>query len=59
MVPAGEEFADRFRAIPSKASQAMSKLKQIERLELIEKPIASTSREAQELVEEADQLVKG
>jgi ATP-binding cassette subfamily F protein 3 len=35
-----QEFADRFRAIPSKASQAMSKLKQIERLELIEKPVA-------------------
>ena len=35
-----QEFADRFRAIPSKASQAMSKLKQIERLELIEKPMA-------------------
>ncbi len=35
-----QAFADRFRAIPSKASQAQSKLKQIERLELIEKPIA-------------------
>ncbi len=35
-----QEFADRFRAVPSKASQAMSKLKQIERLELIEKPMA-------------------
>jgi len=35
-----QEFADRFRAIPSKASQAMSKLKQIERIELIEKPLA-------------------
>ena len=35
-----QEFADRFRAVPSKASQAMSKLKQIERLELIEKPTA-------------------
>jgi ATP-binding cassette subfamily F protein 3 len=33
-----QEFVDRFRAVPSKASQAMSKLKQIERLELIEKP---------------------
>jgi ATP-binding cassette subfamily F protein 3 len=31
-------FADRFRAVASKASQAMSKLKQIERMELIEKP---------------------
>jgi ATP-binding cassette subfamily F protein 3 len=37
-IQALQEFADRFRAIPSKASQAMSKLKQIERLELIEKP---------------------
>jgi ATP-binding cassette, subfamily F, member 3 len=37
-ISALQEFADRFRAIPSKASQAMSKLKQIERLELIEKP---------------------
>jgi ATP-binding cassette subfamily F protein 3 len=35
-----QEFADRFRAVPSKASQAMSKLKQIERMELIEKPMA-------------------
>jgi ATP-binding cassette subfamily F protein 3 len=35
-----QAFADRFRAIPSKASQAQSKLKQIERLELIEKPLA-------------------
>jgi ATP-binding cassette subfamily F protein 3 len=35
-----QEFADRFRAVPSKASQAMSKLKQIERMELIEKPPA-------------------
>ncbi|MEI7534334.1 MAG: ABC-F family ATP-binding cassette domain-containing protein [Verrucomicrobiae bacterium] len=35
-----QAFADRFRAIPSKASQAQSKLKQIERLELIEKPMA-------------------
>jgi len=33
-----QAFADRFRSIPSKASQAQSKLKQIERLELIEKP---------------------
>jgi ATP-binding cassette subfamily F protein 3 len=39
-IAALQEFADRFRAIPSKASQAMSKLKQIERLELIEKPSA-------------------
>ena len=33
------EFYDRFRSVASKASQAMSKLKQIERLELIEKPV--------------------
>ena len=39
-IQALQEFADRFRAIPSKASQAMSKLKQIERMELIEKPLA-------------------
>jgi ATP-binding cassette subfamily F protein 3 len=39
-IQALQEFADRFRAVPSKASQAMSKLKQIERLELIEKPQA-------------------
>ena len=38
-IAALQQFADRFRAIPSKASQAMSKLKQIERLELIEKPM--------------------
>jgi ATP-binding cassette subfamily F protein 3 len=37
-IQALQEFADRFRAVASKASQAMSKLKQIERLELIEKP---------------------
>jgi ATP-binding cassette subfamily F protein 3 len=35
-----QAFADRFRSIPSKASQAQSKLKQIERMELIEKPPA-------------------
>ncbi len=35
-----QAFADRFRSIPSKASQAQSKLKQIERMELIEKPLA-------------------
>ncbi|MBM3846464.1 MAG: ABC-F family ATP-binding cassette domain-containing protein, partial [Verrucomicrobia bacterium] len=39
-IQALQEFADRFRAVPSKASQAMSKLKQIERMELIEKPMA-------------------
>jgi ATP-binding cassette subfamily F protein 3 len=33
------EFYDRFRQVASKASQAMSKLKQIERMELIEKPV--------------------
>ena len=33
-----QEFADRFRQVTSKASQAMAKLKQIERMELIEKP---------------------
>jgi ATP-binding cassette subfamily F protein 3 len=31
------EFYDRFRQVASKASQAMSKLKQIERMELVEK----------------------
>jgi ATP-binding cassette subfamily F protein 3 len=39
-IQALQEFADRFRAVPSKASQAMSKLKQIERMEQIEKPLA-------------------
>ncbi len=39
-IQALQEFADRFRAVPSKASQAMSKLKQIERMEQIEKPQA-------------------
>jgi ATP-binding cassette subfamily F protein 3 len=34
-----QAFVDRFRSVTSKASQAMSKLKQIERMELIEKPI--------------------
>ena len=33
------EFYDRFRQVASKASQAMSKLKQIERMELLEKPL--------------------
>ncbi len=37
-IQALQEFADRFRAVTSKASQAMSKLKQIERMELIERP---------------------
>ncbi|HIG30448.1 MAG TPA: ABC-F family ATP-binding cassette domain-containing protein [Verrucomicrobiales bacterium] len=35
-----QAFADRFRSVGSKAAQAQSKLKQIERLELIEKPHA-------------------
>jgi len=39
-IKALQEFVDRFRSVTSKASQAMSKLKQIERLELIEKPMA-------------------
>jgi ATP-binding cassette subfamily F protein 3 len=39
-ITALREFADRFRSVASKASQAMSKLKQIERMELIEKPLA-------------------
>lgn len=34
-----QDFAERFRSVASKASQAMSKLKQIERMELIEKPL--------------------
>ena len=34
-----QEFADRFRAKASKASQAQSKLKQIERMEKIEAPL--------------------
>jgi ATP-binding cassette subfamily F protein 3 len=37
-IQALQEFADRFRSVASKASQAMSKLKQIERMELIGKP---------------------
>lgn len=37
-IAALQEFADRFRAVASKASQAMAKLKQIERMELIAKP---------------------
>lgn len=39
-IKALQEFADRFRSVASKASQAMSKLKQIERMELVEKPLA-------------------
>ena len=37
-IAALREFAERFRQVASKASQAMSKLKQIERMDLIEKP---------------------
>jgi len=37
-IAALREFYDRFRQVASKASQAMSKLKQIERMELIAKP---------------------
>ncbi|MCX6968443.1 MAG: ABC-F family ATP-binding cassette domain-containing protein [Verrucomicrobia bacterium] len=36
-----QEFADRFRAKASKASQAQSKLKQIDRMEKIEAPVAA------------------
>jgi ATP-binding cassette subfamily F protein 3 len=39
-IAALQQFADRFRSVNSKASQAMAKLKQIERMELIEKPLA-------------------
>jgi ATP-binding cassette subfamily F protein 3 len=39
-IAALQQFADRFRSVTSKASQAMSKLKQIERMEAIEKPLA-------------------
>lgn len=38
-IAALREFYDRFRSVASKASQAMSKLKQIERMTLIEKPL--------------------
>ncbi|MEI6350783.1 MAG: ABC-F family ATP-binding cassette domain-containing protein [Verrucomicrobiota bacterium] len=38
-ITALREFAERFRSVASKASQAMSKLKQIERMDLIEKPV--------------------
>ncbi|HEY5892845.1 MAG TPA: ABC-F family ATP-binding cassette domain-containing protein [Chthoniobacterales bacterium] len=34
-----QEFADRFRSVSSKAAQAQSKLKQIERMEILEKPV--------------------
>jgi len=39
-----QEFADRFRAKASKASQAQSKLKQIERMDKIEAPVNDESR---------------
>ena len=39
-----QEFADRFRAKASKASQAQSKLKQIERMEKIEAPVNDVSK---------------
>ena len=39
-----QEFADRFRAKASKASQAQSKLKQIERMEKIEAPTADDKK---------------
>ena len=39
-----QEFADRFRAKASKASQAQSKLKQIERMEKIEAPTNDESK---------------
>jgi len=39
-IQALQDFADRFRQVASKASQAQSKLKQIERMTLIERPEA-------------------
>jgi len=39
-----QEFADRFRAKASKASQAQSKLKQIERMEKIEAPVGADQK---------------
>lgn len=39
-IQALQDFADRFRQVASKASQAQSKLKQIERMKLIERPEA-------------------
>jgi len=38
-IKALREFADRFLSVASKASQAQSKLKQIERMTLLEKPV--------------------
>lgn len=40
-IAALQEFADRFRAKASKASQAQSKLKQIDRMEKIDAPLAA------------------
>jgi ATP-binding cassette subfamily F protein 3 len=40
-IAALQEFADRFRAKASKAAQAQSKLKQIDRMEKIEAPLAA------------------
>ncbi|MEI8233080.1 MAG: ATP-binding cassette domain-containing protein [Verrucomicrobiota bacterium] len=40
-IAALQEFADRFRAKATKAAQAQSKLKQIERMEKIEAPLAA------------------
>ncbi len=40
-IAALQEFADRFRAKASKASQAQSKLKQIDRMEKIEAPLSA------------------
>lgn len=37
-IKALQDFANKFRSVASKAAQAQSKLKQIERMELIEKP---------------------
>jgi ATP-binding cassette, subfamily F, member 3 len=39
-----QDFVDRFRAKASKASQAQSKLKQIERMEIIDAPLAAEAR---------------
>lgn len=38
-IKALQDFADRFRSVSSKAAQAQSKLKQIERMDKLEKPI--------------------
>ncbi|HEX5219975.1 MAG TPA: ABC-F family ATP-binding cassette domain-containing protein [Verrucomicrobiae bacterium] len=43
-IAALQEFADRFRAKASKASQAQSKLKQIERMEKIEAPVSDDKK---------------